>query len=262
MPDISVTATIDESIGGYLATPPGAGPWPGVVVLPEAFGLTDDIRGIADRFAAEGYLAFAPALYSLRCVRRAFSEVTSGRRGPVGARIDASRSWLAARADCSGRVGVIGFCLGGGFALLAAPRDVFDAAAVNYGAVPENAAEVLRGSCPVVASYGGKDRALRGHARRLDEALESLEVPHDVREYPSAGHSFLNHLKLPGPALSVVERLGLGYEPEAAEDAWERILAFFATYLRPRPAPSAPATGEEPGDDGDDQQTDQQDTQP
>ncbi|HZC26009.1 MAG TPA: dienelactone hydrolase family protein, partial [Actinopolymorphaceae bacterium] len=222
-------------LDGYLATPAGEGPWPGVVIVPEAFGLNDDIRRIADRFAAEGYLTFAPALYSLRCVRRAMAEVVSARPGPISARIDACRVWLAGRDDCTGRTGVIGLCLGGGFALLAAPRGDFDVASVNYGSVPKDANAVLAGSCPIVASYGVRDRPLRAHAARLRTALDELQIPHDMKDYPDAGHSFLSQQKLPAPALTVLHRLGFGNEPDAAADAWQRIFAFFDTHLRQAP---------------------------
>ncbi len=247
MPDITATMTVDEHLDGYLALPTGAGPWPGVVVLPEAFGLNDDIRRVADRFAGEGYVAFAPALYSLRCVRRAFAELSSGEPGPVGARIEASRAWLAGRDDSTGRVGVAGFCLGGGFALLSAPRYDFDAAAVNYGSVPADARTVLRGSCPIVASYGGRDRAFRPHVARLRDALEANATPHDLEVYPGAGHSFLNEQRLPGPASSVLHKLGFGHDPEAAADAWRRIFAFFADHLAgPPTSPAGGAAGTSP----------------
>jgi carboxymethylenebutenolidase len=262
MPDITVPTT-DQDLQGYLAVPPGAGSWPGVVVLPEAFGLNDDIRRITDRFAAEGYVAFAPALYSLRCVRRAMAEVMTFRPGPVAAGVEAARSWLAARDDCSGGVGVAGFCLGGGFALLAAPTYEFAAASANYGAVPKDPLDALRGSCPVVASYGGRDRPFRSHAERLRTTLEALDIPHDFKIYPDAGHSFLNQQKLPTPAKKIIHRLGFGHEPESAADAWRRILAFFTEHLRARPDGSGPRSADdEAGHERRDQQADQQDAGP
>ncbi|HEY2764414.1 MAG TPA: dienelactone hydrolase family protein [Pseudonocardiaceae bacterium] len=218
----------------HLAVPPvGAGPWPGVVVLHEVFGLTDDIRQQADRLAAAGYLAVAPDLFTaggaLRCLRSTFAALISG-QGRAWADIDATRGWLAGRADCTGAVGVIGFCLGGGFALLAATRG-FDVSAPNYGLVPKHAETVLRGACPVVASYGRRDRGMRGAAQQLDRVLTGLGVAHDVKEYPDAGHSFLNRHNS-GP-FSVLERVaGLNYHEPSAEDAWARILRFFHHHLR------------------------------
>lgn len=231
MPDITFPARVE--VGGYLAVPEGEGPWPGVVVLPEAMGLTDDIRANADRLADAGYLAVAPALYSLRCVRQAFRDLHA-RSGTTFAAIDYVRNWLTARDDCTDRVAVIGFCLGGGFALLAAPRG-FAAASVNYGEVPADPTDALAGACPIIASYGARDPMARADPdalRRLADALAELGVPHEVKTYPKpVGHSFMNH-PVPRPLEPIVKVMGLGYDAAAAEDAWERILTFFSDHLR------------------------------
>jgi carboxymethylenebutenolidase len=105
--------TLPGDVKAHLAVPPvGDGPWPGVVVLHESFGLNDDIRQQADRLAAAGYLALAPDLYSAggawRCIRATFRALTAG-HGKAFDDIEAARTWLAAREDCTGRVGVIGF---------------------------------------------------------------------------------------------------------------------------------------------------------
>lgn len=235
MPTTTIPGAVTTpQLRAHLAVPPvGTGPWPGVVVLHEAFGLTDDIRQQADRLAAAGYLAVAPDLYTaggmLRCLRSTFTALLSG-QGPAFGDINATRRWLTGRADCTGRTGVIGFCMGGGFALLAATRG-FDASAPNYGALPKNAETVLQGACPVVASYGRRDRAMRGAAQQLDRVLTDLDVPHDVKEYPDAGHSFLNRHNS-GP-FTILERvIGLNYHEPSAEDAWARILRFFDHHLR------------------------------
>src|SRR3954447_3414532 len=118
-------------VKAHLAVPPvGPGPWPGVVVLHESFGLNDDIRQHADRLAAAGYVVLAPDLLgSWRCLLATFRALARGRGKPFED-IETARSTLAGREDCTGRVGVIGFCMGGGFALATAARG-FDAAAPN-----------------------------------------------------------------------------------------------------------------------------------
>ncbi|MGA2469252.1 MAG: dienelactone hydrolase family protein [Solirubrobacteraceae bacterium] len=232
MPDLRYDAHSAE-LGAYLAQPMGDGAHPGVIVIQDAFGLSNDIRGQADRLAAAGYLAFAPDLYSGRGVRCVVATMRASRSGsgPAYQDIDAARAFLAGREDCSGPIGIIGFCMGGGFALLSAPSGGYAAASVNYGEVPDDAAGRLAGACPIVASYGGRDRRLRGSAERLDAALSELGVEHDVKEYPDAGHGFLNRLNT-GPVLTPLLRVtGMGYHHPSAEDAWRRILAFFAEHL-------------------------------
>jgi carboxymethylenebutenolidase len=218
---------------GYLAVPSAPpGPWPGVVVIHEAFGLNDDIRSKADEFAAHGYLALAPDLFDgkswIRCIRSAFQQIRAG-RGPAFTALDAGREFLAARPDCTGKTGVIGFCMGGGFALLCAPRDGFGVASVNYGEVPKDAERALAGACPIVGSFGGRDMMGTGHPERLQRALAVLEVPHDVKIYPGSGHRFMTETSGAG---AVLARLGkMSYQRADAEDAWQRIFSFFGTYL-------------------------------
>lgn len=227
--------TADGRLEGHLSVPypsvSGAAPWPGVVVVHDAFGLNQDTKNITDRFASAGYLAIAPDLYSrggfARCVRSVFGQLSKG-GGRAFEDIEAARELLTGRSDCTGKVGVAGFCMGGGFALLAAPRG-FQASAPYYGQVPSDA-EVLAGACPVVASFGGKDPTLRGAADKLDSQLTELGVPHDVEEYPEAGHSFANQLPV-GPFGPLTQVLGFGYHHESSEDAWKRVQGFFAEHL-------------------------------
>lgn len=236
MTDVTFSAP-GGSLRGYLAEPGGTGPWPGVIVIHDVFGLTSDLRRQCEWLAAAGYLAFGPDLYSsgskLSCLRSIILDLKA-RRGSTFDKIDAARAWLAADERSSGRVGVIGYCMGGGFSLLLAPSGRYDASSVNYGEVPTDAEAVLAAACPIVASYGAKDRTLKGRAARLELVLAANNVEHDVKEYPNAGHGFLNrHDGVPGVFVAVTGRLmGLGYEEAAAADARARIVTFFDRYLK------------------------------
>ena len=231
------TISEDLSIGGRLAVmsrPEGEGPWPGVVMLHEAWGVDDVLRRHAERMASAGYLVLAPDLLGeglwLRCIS-ATMRAYSARSGRPFELIEAARQALLADPRCTGQVGVIGFCMGGGFALLVA-SDGFDVASVNYGEVPEDAAELLRGACPIVASYGGRDSRGVKSVARLRAALTERQIPSDVEVYPTAGHSFLNHAAN-GPVVfrPLMKVSHVGPDPVAAADAWRRIEAFFGEHL-------------------------------
>ncbi len=225
-------ATSRGTLRGYLAMPENPDNAPGVLVLHEAYGMCDDIKNHADRLAGAGYVALAPDLYSwgakFRCVA-ATMVAMARRQGRAFADIEACRLWLAQHERCTGNVGVIGFCMGGGLAITCAPRGGFAVAAPNYGFVPKDAEKVLAGACPIVASYGADDPYMKGASTRLSSALEALGVPHDVKEYADTSHSFLNHHD--GFAAGVDRIMKMGFRPDAADDAWQRILAFFAHYL-------------------------------
>lgn len=223
---------------GVLGRPSGDGPWPGVVVVHEAFGVTDVMRRQVERIAAAGYLALMPDLFTeggARCVMGVFRALRAG-RGRAFEDLDRARRVLAEHPESTGRVGVLGFCMGGGFALVAAAGRGFEASSVNYGMLPRGELDdALAGACPIVASYGGRDRSLRGAAGRIESSLARLGVPHDVKEYPAAGHSFLNDAPTGSAATRLLTRriLGAGPEPESAADAWRRIEGFFAEHLGP-----------------------------
>jgi carboxymethylenebutenolidase len=233
---LSRTRGGSQPLRGYLATPAGTGPWPGVVMVHEAFGLTDVQVRHADRLAAAGFLTLAVDLYSRGNTFRCFvATLVAAQRGKGVAFTDigTARAYLSESADCTGKIGVIGFCMGGGFAVLLAGTGEYDAAAPNYGMLPKDVDAAMADACPVVGSYGGLDRGLKGAAAKLDAALTKAGVEHDVKEYPTAGHAFLNEAEDgPRPLRPLMRAAHMGPDPAAAADAWRRIETFFDAQLR------------------------------
>ncbi len=224
-------ATPDGPIEALLDIPDGPGPWPGVVVIHDAIGYAADMEAISERIAGAGYLAVSPNLYSrggrARCITRVFRELLT-QRGRALDDILAARDHLLGMPECSGKVGVAGFCMGGQFALILSPKG-FGAAAPFYGTpLPRHLEETLEGACPIVASFGGRDPMGIGAPNRLRRVAEHKHIPHDIKVYPGAGHSFAN--KLPGQPL--IRIAGFGYNDAATADAWARVFAFFGEHLR------------------------------
>jgi carboxymethylenebutenolidase len=247
--DVALPALPGGSPGlyGVLGVPDGDGPWPAVVVVHEAFGVDEVMRRQVQRLASAGHLALMPDLFvdggPRRCLRATFRAIATG-EGRAFLDVEAARRLLQQRVDRTGGIGLIGFCMGGGFALMAAQDRGFSAVSANYARLPKPLDERLVGACPVVASYGGRDLALRGAAGRLEAALARQGVPHDVKEYPTAGHGFLDE-SLPAavtPLMNLLlgQVLHFGPDPEAAKDAWQRIDAFFAEQLVGAPPEDAP----------------------
>src|ERR1700760_4657859 len=188
MPDLPYPSD-GGMVHGHLAVPGGPGSvppperWPGVVVIHEAFGLTEDIRQQAERLSRAGFLAFAPDLYL-------------------------GKSWVRC---------VRGFCMGGGFALLCAPRDGFAAVSINYGDVPADAEAALEGACPIVGSFGGRAPMGPKPPARPASALTDLGVPHDIKVSPEAGHRFMN--QTPAALGPLAGAAHMNYHENAAEDS-------------------------------------------
>jgi carboxymethylenebutenolidase len=236
--DIVIDQNVDGTskvLKGVLGIPEGTGPWPAVVVLHEAFGVDDEMRKQVARMASMGYLALMPDLFSdggmRRCISATMRALSSG-EGRAYADIEAARLQVKSDPRSTDKVGVIGFCMGGGFALMTLDQD-FDVAAVNYGMIPQDLDAAVENACPVVTSYGARDVTLKGATAKLEEALTKAKVPHDSKEYPKAGHVFMND-KLNGfPIIRPLVRvMNFGPEPESAKDAWSRVESFFGQYLK------------------------------
>jgi carboxymethylenebutenolidase len=207
----------------FFVKPEGPGSFPGLVVIHEAFGLNDNIRGIASRFAEQGYAALAVDLFSNRnrvlCMLQAFhGMLIRPLHNPMLADLSSSIHFLQNQAGVdSSRIGAVGFCMGGGYALQLAVTDKgMKAASVFYGTAPRPL-EAFAESCPIVGSYPEKDFTSTG-ARELDAVLEKSDIPRDIKFYENTQHSFFNRQRTP-------------FEVEASKDAWQRMLSFFSEHL-------------------------------
>ena len=209
--------------GGYLVTPDGPGPHPGVVVIHEAYGVNDNIKDITRRFGEAGYVALAVDLFTDRnravCMTRYMAGLLIGSVNRYGiSDLKAALTYLAKNRNVDAmRMGAIGFCMGGGFAIAWACTDSrLKAIAPFYSTNPRPLGVVSR-LCPVVGSYPEKDFTGRA-GRALDKALEQHGIARDIKVYPGAKHSFFNDS-------------GGAYDRAAAEDSWARVLQFFGQQL-------------------------------
>ena len=227
------TIEIDTPAGpidALLSVPEGKGPWPGVVVIHDAFNYKPDNERVSARIARAGFVAISPNMYSrggaARCVMRVMRELLT-KRGRAVDDILAARDHLLALPECSGQVGIAGFCMGGGFALIMSPKG-FGASAPFYGTpLPRQLSQTLDGACPIVASFGGRDPLGVGAPKKFREVTAAKNITTDIKTYPGAGHSFANK----NPAQPLLRITGFGYDDAATEDAWSRVFAFFGEHL-------------------------------
>jgi carboxymethylenebutenolidase len=219
------------TLPGVLTVPDGEGPFPALVLVYEVFGMTDEMKRVARDLADDGYATVIPDLFARGpvrplCVASVMRTAVIG-RGRALDDLEAVRRWFADRPEIdAGRVGAIGFCMGGSFALLLARTGLYKVSAPFYSTAVD-----LPRACPVVASYGGRDLGVRGVADKLEAQLDALGVPHDVKTYPEAGHSF--YTETPGVLGAIAKRLPIHAEfhEASAEDAHRRIVTFFREHL-------------------------------
>jgi carboxymethylenebutenolidase len=210
-------------VTAYLALPAGDGPFPGVVVIHEVFGLNDNIKDIARRFAAEGYAALAVDLFAGRnqviCMFRFFGGMFLNPFNHSAINdLKAALTWLENHPNVdANRLGAIGFCMGGGFAVSWACTDPRLHVIAPFYAINPRPLSAVERACPVVGSYPENDFT-RGMGAKLDAELGKNDIPRDIKIYPNAKHSFFN------------DQRG-NYNAEASADAWTRTLAFFKQHI-------------------------------
>jgi carboxymethylenebutenolidase len=233
MADVT-TIEIDTPAGpidALLDIPEGQGPWPGVVVVHDAIGYGPNKQSINSHIAAAGYVALTPNMFArggwARCVTKVMRDLLT-KRGRALDDVLAARDHLLSLPECTGRVGIAGFCMGGGFALVMSPKG-FGASAPFYGTpLPRELSETLDGACPIVASFGARDPLGAGAPKKLQRVLEQKGIANDIKVYQGAGHSFADKL----PAQPLLRITGFGYNQAATEDAWARVFTFFGEHLR------------------------------
>ncbi|GAB2908684.1 dienelactone hydrolase family protein [Rhodococcus aerolatus] len=221
-----------------LAVPSGDAPeggWPGVLVVHEVFGWTQEIADVADTFAARGWVAVVPDVFSagtrIGCLVRSLREVQAGTPGPVTDDLHSVLAWLQGRDEVDGaRTATIGFCMGGAFALLLGTLgpDGLRAVSDNYGLVTGENADLA--ACPPVIGSFGDDDVLAGKvATPLRRELDAAGVVNDVVSYPGAKHSFLtgNHR-----VFGILPIPGTAYVESVATPAWQRIFRFLDEHVR------------------------------
>ncbi len=213
------------SVSGYMARPVGPGPWPGVIVIQEWWGLDAQTESIADRVATLGYLAFAPDLYHGDLAKLGDSEQASVLVHRYGAtapqELQSVFDALRELPDCSGKIASVGFCFGGRMSLSLGLSRPLNAVCMFYGGGMQtlfDQLDTLRS--PILGLFGDRDQSIPvGTVEQFDHLLDQKGVEHEIVIYPNSGHAFFR------------DHDPSSYRPEAARDAWERLTRFFAAHL-------------------------------
>jgi carboxymethylenebutenolidase len=215
-------------IKAYLARPSSTGTFPTLIIIHENRGLTDHIKDVARRFAAQGYAALAPDLLSRIGGKEKFvtdnesvQAITSLPPEGVQQDLQSAFGYMNSQSFVQpGHIGVIGYCWGGGNSLLMSTRNMgLRAAVVYYGPNPANLDDVARIACPVLGIYGEKDPRITVNMPALAEAMVKYNKSFEYKVYPGAMHAFFNDT-------------GANYKADAAADAWKLTLAFLEKNLK------------------------------
>jgi carboxymethylenebutenolidase len=227
--EVKYNAADGTAIGGYLTRPKGDGSRPAVVVIHPWSGIDEHTRDVARRFAKAGYVALAPDLFSRVGGTSSYptreAAIAAGRKltnDMIAQDLSASTSYLKTQNFVRpAKIGVIGFCWGGGKALMFTTRSKDIASSViYYGENPENLEDVKNINAPVLGSYGGDDPRITSEVPKLEEAMKKYGKSFEYKIYPGAPHSFNS------------DDNPRSYREEAAKDAWARTLDFFQKHLQ------------------------------
>ena len=210
-----------ETISGFLVLPDSAGPHPGLVVIHEWWGLNDWVKEQAQKFADQGYASLAVDLYRGKVATDAGTAHELMRGLPQDRAIrdmKAAFAYLVSRPEVNkNKIGSVGWCMGGGLSLqLAIHEPKLAACAMNYGSMPTDVADIGRIKSPILGNFGAEDQGITpDDVHAFEKAMKAAHKSVDMKIYDGAGHAFENP-----------NNKG-GYRPEAAADAWSRMVAFF-----------------------------------
>ncbi|MFB3813135.1 MAG: dienelactone hydrolase family protein [Terriglobales bacterium] len=215
-----------ETVSGMLYRPSGKGPFPGMVVIHEWWGLDNWVKEQASKLADQGYLALAVDLYRGKVTSNPEEAHELMRGVPAGRAIrdlKAAFGYLASLPEVDkDRIGDIGWCMGGGHALdlaIAEPR--LKAAVINYGHLATDAEDLKRINAALLGIFGGQDRGIPvADVHKFEEQMKALGKKIEIVIYPNAGHAFEN------------PNNQRGYRAEDAADAWKRIVEFLEANLK------------------------------
>ena len=207
---------------GYLATP-ASGKGPGVVVIQEWWGLNANIKGIADRFATAGYLALAPDLYHGKVVSEpddAMKVMMALKMDEAAKNLVGAVAYLKASAAGNGKVGTVGFCLGGGLSLYLSTLSAVDATVIYYGALPGVQPDLTKIAAPILGHFAEHDDwASPAAAAALEKQLKDLGKTVQFHQYAGTQHGFFNDTR---PEV---------HDAAAAQQTWDRTIAFYKQHL-------------------------------
>jgi len=220
--DVQISAN-GESLSAFVARPEGGGPFPGLIVIQEWWGLESHIKDVTQRFATEGFVALAPDLYHGQVATEpseAQKMMMSLDMPRAGKELVKAVDYLTADSAVS-NVGAIGYCMGGGLALtLACNSAKVKAVAPYYGANPNPIGKVKDIQGPIFAVYAENDHFINEQVREaLKGALQQHGKKFEMNVYPGTGHAFFNDTR---PDI---------YDAEAAKDVWGKTLSFFRANL-------------------------------
>jgi carboxymethylenebutenolidase len=217
----------DENVSAFLAKPEGKAPFPAVIVIQEWWGLNDWVKDQTRALAKEGYIALAVDLYRGKVAAKqedAHQLMMGTPRDRALRDLKAAYAYLQGRPDVNkAKVGAIGWCMGGMYALaLAVEEPALAAVVAYYGAPPTDPDALAKIKAPVLGNYGGEDKGPSPEqVKAFEAAMKKGGKTIDVKIYEGAGHAFAN-----------VNNPWKGYREAAAKDAWARTTAFFAKYLK------------------------------